>query len=104
MYGYNEEGRTTTPFDMLVLNNMDRFHLAIGAIERAGRLHAFGGDIIDIFKHQLTAHAAYIPNMTRTCPRWWTGNGAGRNGNGGRHERRLNPGDRRAFCRKSLER
>lgn len=60
VYGYNEEGRTTTPFDMLVLNEMDRFHLAIGAIERAGCLHALGGDVIDVFKRCLTDHAAYI--------------------------------------------
>jgi xylulose-5-phosphate/fructose-6-phosphate phosphoketolase len=32
--GYNEEGTTTTPFDMLVLNDMDRFHLVIDVIDR----------------------------------------------------------------------
>ena len=47
---------------------MDRFHLAIGAIERAGCLHALGGDIIDIFKHQLTCHAAYIREHDEDMP------------------------------------
>ena len=32
--GFEEEGTTTTPFDMVVLNELDRFHLAIDAIER----------------------------------------------------------------------
>ena len=32
-WGYNEEGTTTTPFDMAVLNKLDRFHLAIDVIE-----------------------------------------------------------------------
>ena len=32
--GFSEEGTTTTPFDMVVLNELDRFHLAIEAIER----------------------------------------------------------------------
>jgi xylulose-5-phosphate/fructose-6-phosphate phosphoketolase len=32
--GYKEEGTTTTPFDMVMLNDMDRFHLAIDVIDR----------------------------------------------------------------------
>ncbi len=38
--GYKEEGTTTTPFDMTVLNNMDRFQLAFDAIRRIERLHS----------------------------------------------------------------
>jgi xylulose-5-phosphate/fructose-6-phosphate phosphoketolase len=34
--GYKENGTTTTPFDMTVLNDLDRFHLAYDALERAG--------------------------------------------------------------------
>jgi xylulose-5-phosphate/fructose-6-phosphate phosphoketolase len=36
--GYKEEGTTTTPFDMVVLNNLDRFQLALDAIRRIPRL------------------------------------------------------------------
>ena len=36
--GYREEGTTTTPFDMVVLNNVDRFQLALDAIRRVPRL------------------------------------------------------------------
>jgi xylulose-5-phosphate/fructose-6-phosphate phosphoketolase len=37
--GYKEEGTTTTPFDMVVLNNLDRYQLALDAIQRIPRLH-----------------------------------------------------------------
>jgi xylulose-5-phosphate/fructose-6-phosphate phosphoketolase len=36
--GYREEGTTTTPFDMVVLNNLDRYQLALDAITRIPRL------------------------------------------------------------------
>ena len=38
--GYKEEGTTTTPFDMCVLNNIDRFQLTLDAIRRVPRLKA----------------------------------------------------------------
>ncbi|HWH80987.1 MAG TPA: phosphoketolase family protein, partial [Burkholderiaceae bacterium] len=38
--GYKEEGTTTTPFDMVVLNDLDRYRLALDAIERVPRLRA----------------------------------------------------------------
>jgi xylulose-5-phosphate/fructose-6-phosphate phosphoketolase len=37
--GYKEEGTVTTPFDMCVLNDMDRLHLAIDVLDRVERLH-----------------------------------------------------------------
>ena len=37
MRGYREEGTTTTPFDMVVLNETSRFHLAIEALKRRAR-------------------------------------------------------------------
>ena len=42
--GYKEEGTTTTPFDMVMLNDLDRFHLAIDVIDRVPGLgaHAAG--------------------------------------------------------------
>ena len=42
--GYKEEGTTTTPFDMVVLNNLDRYQLALDAIRRIPRLQRSGGD------------------------------------------------------------
>ena len=34
MCGYHEEGTTTTPFDMVVMNRLDRFHLVCDVVER----------------------------------------------------------------------
>src|SRR5690606_26633841 len=38
VHGFREEGTTTTPFDMVVMNSLDRFHLAIAAATRVKRL------------------------------------------------------------------
>ena len=45
--GFNEQGTTTTPFDMVVLNGMSRYHLAIEAMRCAERLHARTPGLID---------------------------------------------------------
>ncbi len=52
--GYKEEGTTTTPFDMTVLNEMDRFHLALDVIARVPRLrnHAAASVAADLFRSQ----------------------------------------------------
>ena len=41
--GYKEEGTTTTPFDMVVMNDMDRFHLVMDVIDRVPGLGRAGG-------------------------------------------------------------
>ena len=41
--GYKEEGTTTTPFDMVMMNDLDRFHLVIDVIDRVPRGLARGG-------------------------------------------------------------
>jgi xylulose-5-phosphate/fructose-6-phosphate phosphoketolase len=58
--GYMEEGRTTTPFDMLVLNRMSRYDLAIAALKRASRLRSNVEAAIARFQDRLDAHRAYI--------------------------------------------
>ena len=40
MRGYKEEGTTTTPFDMVMLNDLDRYHLVIDVIDRVPSLQS----------------------------------------------------------------
>jgi xylulose-5-phosphate/fructose-6-phosphate phosphoketolase len=74
VHGYREEGTTTTPFDMCVLNEIDRFHLALDVIGRVPRLHDASGQV----RHDLTAalirHRAYIRENGQDMPeiRDWT--------------------------------
>jgi xylulose-5-phosphate/fructose-6-phosphate phosphoketolase len=59
--GYKEEGTTTTPFDMVVLNNLDRFHLVSDAIDRLPQLKAHGASVVQaLMQDKLQQHAQYI--------------------------------------------
>jgi xylulose-5-phosphate/fructose-6-phosphate phosphoketolase len=58
--GYKEEGTTTTPFDMAVLNQVDRFHLAIDVIDRVPRLASIGAHAKQGFRERLIEHRQYI--------------------------------------------
>jgi xylulose-5-phosphate/fructose-6-phosphate phosphoketolase len=60
VHGYNEEGTTTTPFDMVVLNGLDRFHLAMDVIGRVAKLSARAPHIRQAFRDKLLDHKAYI--------------------------------------------
>jgi xylulose-5-phosphate/fructose-6-phosphate phosphoketolase len=66
--GFIEEGTTTTPFDMTVLNELDRFHLAIAAIERVPGLKAKAGDALATLQGKLDAHQAYIREYGQDMP------------------------------------
>ncbi len=58
--GYNEEGSTTTPFDMVVLNRVDRLHLVASALERLGDLGARGVALARLVQDKLVEHRRYI--------------------------------------------
>lgn len=58
--GYKEEGTTTTPFDMCVLNDIDRFHLVIDAVDRIPRFAHMRGNIRDAMGKKLIDHKEYI--------------------------------------------
>jgi xylulose-5-phosphate/fructose-6-phosphate phosphoketolase len=66
--GYMEEGTTTTPFDMTVVNRMSRYDLAIEALRRSSRLRSQASDVIGRFERKLTEHAAYIRDHGRDMP------------------------------------
>jgi len=58
--GYKEEGTTTTPFDMVVLNEMDRYRLALDAIRRIPRLQDRIGAETARYDESIRRHRAYI--------------------------------------------
>ena len=58
--GYKEEGTITTPFDMTVLNDLDRFHLAADAIDRLPQLEATAGYVKQHLRAKLIEHREYI--------------------------------------------
>ncbi len=58
--GYKEEGTTTTPFDMTVLNDLDRFHRVIDVAERVPGLATRTAKIRQAMQAKLAAHNAYI--------------------------------------------
>jgi xylulose-5-phosphate/fructose-6-phosphate phosphoketolase len=60
VHGFEEEGTTTTPFDMVVLNRLDRFHLAIDVIERVPRLGITAAAIKQRFRDKLLEHTTYV--------------------------------------------
>ena len=60
VHGFNEEGTTTTPFDMAVLNRLDRFHLALNAIDRVPGLAERAAHTKQHLRDRLSEHQAYI--------------------------------------------
>jgi xylulose-5-phosphate/fructose-6-phosphate phosphoketolase len=72
--GYKEEGTTTTPFDMVVLNETSRYHIAIDAIRRSRRALANAAELTAACDAMLTRHAAYIAEHFDDLPeiRTWS--------------------------------
>ena len=66
--GYKEEGTTTTPFDMVVLNNMDRFQLALDAIRRIPRLKNIGDKATEKFYESMQRHKIYVSEHGEDLP------------------------------------
>ena len=58
--GYKEEGTTTTPFDMCVLNNIDRFQLALDVIKRVPRLASKADAAQQWYSEQIQRHKLYV--------------------------------------------
>ena len=66
--GYIEQGTTTTPFDMTVLNQMSRFHLAREAIVRSARVFSRGAEARRKLDRALVEHHDYIRKHGRDMP------------------------------------
>ena len=79
VHGYREEGTTTTPFDMCVLNELDRYHLAIDVIDRVPRLRDVSAHAREELRNALIEHRGYIREHGEDLPaiRDWTWNSEG---------------------------
>ncbi|PYX80651.1 MAG: phosphoketolase [Acidobacteria bacterium] len=57
--GYKEEGTTTTPFDMTVINDLDRFHLAGDVVDRVPKLQGTSAHFRQLLRNKLVEHKQY---------------------------------------------
>ncbi|MEP7181925.1 MAG: phosphoketolase family protein [Betaproteobacteria bacterium] len=66
--GYKEEGTTTTPFDMVVLNDIDRFHLVKDVVDRVPSLGPRAAYLTQIIRDKLIEHKRYIRQYGEDMP------------------------------------
>ncbi|GAA4375835.1 phosphoketolase family protein [Nocardioides caricicola] len=66
--GYKEEGTTTTPFDMAVMNHIDRYNLAIDVLDRVPRLASTSARARELFRNQLIRHRQYVRTHGEDLP------------------------------------
>jgi xylulose-5-phosphate/fructose-6-phosphate phosphoketolase len=66
--GYIEEGTTTTPFDMCVLNRIDRFHLVMDVIDRVPAVGPAGAYLREQMANELVRHRSYIRSVGQDLP------------------------------------
>ncbi len=66
--GYKEEGTTTTPFDMCVLNNIDRFQLTLDAITRVPKLASIADDAQQWYSEAIQRHKLYVGENGEDLP------------------------------------
>jgi xylulose-5-phosphate/fructose-6-phosphate phosphoketolase len=66
--GYKEEGTTTTPFDMVVRNDLDRFHLVADVIDRVPELGARAAHVKQMLRDKLVEHEEYICRRGEDMP------------------------------------
>ena len=75
--GYKEEGTTTTPFDMAVINELDRFHLFLDVIDRVGSLAPIAAHAHQEIRDKLVEHKEYVHRHGQDLPEireWkWSG-------------------------------
>lgn len=77
VHGFQEEGTTTTPFDMAVMNQLDRFHLVLAALRRLPKLSDRSDQFAASIERRLEEHRAYVREFGEDMPEirdWrWSG-------------------------------
>jgi len=68
VHGFHENGTTTTPFDMCVLNEIDRYHLALAALERVPRVAGRLGHVRQQLLDRLAVHHDHIRRTGEDLP------------------------------------
>ena len=68
VHGFEEEGTTTTPFDMAVMNRLDRFHLAKAVVDRVASLASERARFAGFVDAKLAEHQAYIREHGEDLP------------------------------------
>ncbi|MGP3712835.1 phosphoketolase family protein [Brucella sp. RRSP16] len=68
VHGFIEQGTTTTPFDMTVLNELDRFHLAMAAVKRLPIGNDVAAPLIATFEEKLVLHKRYVREHGEDMP------------------------------------
>jgi xylulose-5-phosphate/fructose-6-phosphate phosphoketolase len=66
--GYIENGTTTTPFDMVVMNDLDRFHLAGDAIDRMPKYRYKAAHVKQYLRNKLIDHKNYVRTHGEDMP------------------------------------
>jgi xylulose-5-phosphate/fructose-6-phosphate phosphoketolase len=89
--GFNEEGTTTTPFDMCVMNGLDRFHLVDAVVDLLPQLGGRAAYVKQALRNKLLEHHDYIRKYGDDVPEirdWkWSADGAKRGAKRGRSTR-----------------
>jgi xylulose-5-phosphate/fructose-6-phosphate phosphoketolase len=68
VHGYKEEGTTTTPFDMTVLNELDRYHLALAVLEHVPGLKDSAARQSEMLRELLQEHRRYVTTYGQDMP------------------------------------
>ncbi len=68
VHGYKEEGTTTTPFDMAVRNDLDRFHLVLNVVKHVPEAKKLASDIRHAMNNKLAEHHKYITTHGQDMP------------------------------------
>jgi xylulose-5-phosphate/fructose-6-phosphate phosphoketolase len=68
VHGFEEEGTTTTPFDMVVRNRLDRFHLVLDVVDRVPAAGANATYARQAIRDRLVEHKAYIAARGEDMP------------------------------------